>query len=109
MLQPNNTFNSGTLVINEKVIDVLPVLTEGQATQGQPASDLTPDYLCYQQTYQRIASLLGSRAPLDAAVQSGDVRGLQQQITTGECPIFRGDFMQSSEAAELGSSGDPEE
>lgn len=75
-----HAFNSGTLVIGDDVIDVLPVLTEGQATQEQPAADLTPDYLDYQQTYRRIASLLGSRAPLDAAVDSGDIVGLQKEV-----------------------------
>lgn len=75
-----HAFNSGTLVVGDEVIDVLPVLTEGQATQGQPAGDLTPDYRCYQQTYQRLAALLGSRAPLDQAVESGDVVGLQKKI-----------------------------
>lgn len=79
-----HTFNSGTLVVGDEVIDVLPVLTEGQATQGQPASDLTPDYLHHQQTYRKIASLLGSRALLDSAVESGDIRGLQERITGRE-------------------------
>lgn len=77
-----SVFNSGALVVDGgEVLDVLPVLTEGQATQGQPVNDLTPDYLRYQQTYQRIATLLGSRAPLDAAVRSGDILGLQGKIT----------------------------
>lgn len=76
-----HTFNSGALVVDGEVLDVLTVLTEGQATQGQPVNDLTPDYLHYQQTYQRIATLLGSRAPLDAAVRSGDILGLQGKIT----------------------------
>ncbi len=83
------TFNSDMLVLGDDVIDVLPALTEGQATQGQPATDLTPDYLTHQQTYRRIASLLGSRESLDAAVKSGDVVGLQKKIDVAIPPRCR--------------------
>lgn len=82
-----HAFNSGRLVIGDDVIDVLPVLIEGQATQEQPAADLTPDYLVYQQTYRRITSLLGSRATLDAAVEGGDICALQKAIDAGETPL----------------------
>lgn len=75
-----HTFNGSRLVVGSEKIDVLPVLTEGQATQHQPSSDLTPDYRCYQQTYRRLASLLGSRAPLDQAVERGEVKELQESI-----------------------------
>lgn len=83
-------YNSGTLVVDGEAFAVFPVLIEGQATQGQPASDLTPAYLQYQQTYQRLASVLGSRAPLDAALRSGDILGLQQRIIEKEIQSGRG-------------------
>lgn len=79
-----SAYNSGTLVVEGEEFDVFPVLIEGQATQGQPASDLTPDYRQYQQVYRRIVSRLGSRDSLDAALKSGDILGVQEKIIVTE-------------------------
>lgn len=75
-----DTFNRGAIFFQGKTYAARPMLTEGRATQHQPDGDLVPSYIQYRNIFRQVASYLGSRSPIDAAIESGDIARLQETI-----------------------------
>ncbi|MBI3336922.1 hypothetical protein HYZ98_05175 [Candidatus Peregrinibacteria bacterium] len=84
-----NMFNSGGITFRGRTYAARPTLTEGRATQHQPDSDLVPSYIQYRNIFRQVASYLGSRAPIDAAIESGDIVGLQEKINARDGSSLR--------------------
>lgn len=78
-----HTFNQGAFEFRGNLYPVIPVLTEGQATQHQPESDLVASYRFYQGIYQQLMGYVGSGV-VNTAVETGDVQTLQERILEKE-------------------------
>jgi hypothetical protein len=77
--------NSGSLEFKGQTHKTNPRLSEGRATQHQPDSDLTGDYVSHKRFYHELGAYIEDNGELEKVMtRTGDVKGLQKKIDDKE-------------------------